>query len=212
MNLDTENKMKKALEALEGRLTSIRAGRANPSMLNGIMVEYYGNPTPLNSIANITVPEARQLFIKPFDRSALKNIEKAINESNLGIAPSNNGEMVIITIPELNEDRRKEYVKRIKAAKLEKMPLDIISKNRMYIDSIIKNSFNNVNMMIQKNKTKTMQLVAKIDALSPLKTLSRGYSVAQNIDGKVIKSINDVSKNDKINLILTDGKVSAVVE
>ena len=83
MNIDTDSKMSKAIEALDGRLASIRAGRANPSMLNGIMVEYYGNPTPLNSIANITVPEARQLFIKPFDRSALKNIEKAINESNL---------------------------------------------------------------------------------------------------------------------------------
>ena len=114
MNIDTDNKMSKAIEALDGRLASIRAGRANPSMLNGIMVEYYGNPTPLNSIANITVPEARQLFIKPFDRSALKNIEKAINESNLGIAPANNGEMIIITIPELNEDRRREYVKMAK--------------------------------------------------------------------------------------------------
>ena len=115
MNLDTESKMLKAVEALDSRLTSIRAGRANPAMLNGIMVEYYGNPTPLNTIANITVPEARQLFIKPFDRSVLKNIEKAINESNLGIAPSNNGEMVILTVPELNEERRREYVKMAKS-------------------------------------------------------------------------------------------------
>jgi len=114
MNLDTELKMMKAIETLEAKLISIRAGRANPAMLNGIMVDYYGTPTPLNSIANITVPEARQLFIKPFDRSAVKNIEKAINESNLGIAPSNNGEMVILTIPELTEDRRKEYVKMAK--------------------------------------------------------------------------------------------------
>lgn len=115
MNIDTDNKMMKAIEVLEGRLLSIRAGRANPAMLNGILVDYYGNPTPLNSIANITVPEARQLFIKPFDRSTLKNIEKAINESNLGIAPSNNGEMIILTVPELNEDRRKEYVKMAKS-------------------------------------------------------------------------------------------------
>lgn len=114
MNLNTEEKMKKSIESLEGRLVSIRAGRANPAMLNGIMVDYYGSMTPLNSIANITVPEARQLFIKPFDRSALKNIEKAINESNLGIAPSNNGEMIILTVPELTQDRRKEYVKMAK--------------------------------------------------------------------------------------------------
>jgi len=111
MDLNTEMRMLKAIESLENKLLNIRAGRANPAMLNGIMVEYYGTPTPLNSIANITVPEARQLFIKPFDRSAVKNIEKAINESNLGIAPSNNGEMVILTIPELTEERRREYVK-----------------------------------------------------------------------------------------------------
>ena len=114
MDLNTETKMLKAIEALESKLLNIRAGRANPAMLNGIMVDYYGTPTPINSIANITVPEARQLFIKPFDRSAVKNIEKAINESNLGIAPSNNGEMVILTIPELNEERRREYVKMAK--------------------------------------------------------------------------------------------------
>ena len=114
MNLNTEEKMINAIEALEVKLVSIRAGRANPAMLNGIMVDYYGVPTPINSIANITVPEARQLFIKPFDRSAVKNIEKAINESNLGIAPSNNGEMVILTVPELTEERRREYVKQAK--------------------------------------------------------------------------------------------------
>ena len=115
MNLNTESKMQKVIEVLDSKLVTIRAGRANPSMLNGIMVEYYGTPTPLNSVANITVPEARQLFIKPFDRSVLKNIEKSINEANLGISPSNNGEMIIITIPELTLDRRKEYVKQAKA-------------------------------------------------------------------------------------------------
>ena len=115
MDLNTEEKMLKAIENLDSRLLSIRAGRANPAMLNGIMGDYYGTMTPLNAISNVTVPEARQLFIKPFDRSALKNIEKAINESNLGIAPSNNGEMIIITIPELTEDRRREYVKSAKS-------------------------------------------------------------------------------------------------
>lgn len=115
MNLDTEFKMMKAIEALDAKLVSIRAGRANPAMLNGIMVEYYGTMTPINAIANVTVPEAKQLFIKPFDRSALKGIEKAINESNIGIAPSNNGEMIILTVPELTEDRRREYVKMAKS-------------------------------------------------------------------------------------------------
>lgn len=111
---DAEKKMMSTIEALKNKLTTIRAGRANPAMLNGIMVNYYGAPTAIQSVANITVPEARQLFVKPFDRSSLKDIERAINEANLGIAPTNNGEMIILTIPELTEDRRKEYVKQAK--------------------------------------------------------------------------------------------------
>ena len=115
MNLNTENRMLKVIENLDNKLTSIRAGRANPSMLNGINASYYGTPTPIQSLANITVPEARSLMIKPFDKSALKEIERAINEANLGITPVNNGEVVILTIPELTEDRRKEYVKMAKS-------------------------------------------------------------------------------------------------
>lgn len=111
---NTEKKMMATIESLKNKLLNIRAGRANPAMLNGIMVSYYGSLTPLQSLANITVPEARQLFIKPFDRSTLKDIERAINEANLGIAPTNNGEMIILTIPELTEDRRREYVKQAK--------------------------------------------------------------------------------------------------
>ena len=107
--------MKQTIESLKEKLISIRAGRANPSMLNGIMVDFYGTPTPIASVANITVPEARQLFVKPFDRSTIKNIEKAINEANIGIAPTNNGEMIILSIPELNEERRREYVKQAKS-------------------------------------------------------------------------------------------------
>ena len=111
---EVELKMMKAIDTMDSRLLNIRAGRANPGMLNGIQAEYYGTPTPIQSLANITVPEARQLFIKPFDKSALKEIERAINEANLGITPTNNGEMIILTIPELNEDRRREYVKQAK--------------------------------------------------------------------------------------------------
>lgn len=112
---DAEKKMMLTIDSLKGKLTTIRAGRANPAMLNGIMVNYYGAPTAIQSVANITVPEARQLFVKPFDRSSLKDIERAINEANLGIAPTNNGEMIILTIPELTEERRREYVKQAKA-------------------------------------------------------------------------------------------------
>ncbi len=109
-----ELKMEETIETLEKRLTTVRAGRANPSMLNGIMVNYYGSATPINSVANITVPEARQILIKPFDKSSLKDIEKAIQEANLGINPTNNGEMIILTLPELTEERRREYVKQAK--------------------------------------------------------------------------------------------------
>ena len=111
----SEKKMEQTIENLKSKLLNIRAGRANPAMLNGIMVSYYGVPTPIQSVANITVPEAKQLFIKPYDRSTLKDIERAINEANLGIAPTNNGEMIILTIPDLTEDRRREYVKQAKA-------------------------------------------------------------------------------------------------
>ncbi len=110
---ETELSMMKALENLEARLITVRAGRANASMLNGIMVDYYGTPTAINALANITVPEARQLFIKPFDRSALKDIERAINEANIGITPTNNGEIIILTIPQLTEETRRNYVKQV---------------------------------------------------------------------------------------------------
>lgn len=108
---EIKNKMSKVIDNLESRYTTIRAGRANPNILNGIMVEYYGNPTPIQSLATISVPEARVLSIKPFDKSSLKNMEKAIHEANLGIAPTNNGEVIMLTIPELTGETRKEYVK-----------------------------------------------------------------------------------------------------
>ena len=111
---DAELRMMKAIDAMESKFLNVRAGRANPAMLNGIMVEYYGTPTPLQSLANITVPEARQLLIKPFDRSIVKDIDRAINEANIGITPTNNGEMIILTIPELTEEKRRDYVKQVK--------------------------------------------------------------------------------------------------
>ena len=85
--------------------------QANPNILNGIMVEYYGTPTPIQSLATVSVPEARVLSIKPFDKSSLKNMEKAIYEANLGIAPTNNGEVIMLTVPELTGETRREYVK-----------------------------------------------------------------------------------------------------
>jgi ribosome recycling factor len=115
MNIDDiELKMVETVDNLEMRYVNIRAGRANPSMLNGIMVDFYGTPTSIQTIANITVPEAKELMIKPYDRSTLKNIERAINEANLGIMPTNNGEMIILKVPTLTEETRRNYVKEAK--------------------------------------------------------------------------------------------------
>ena len=108
---EIKNKMNKVIETLENRYTTIRAGRANPNILHGVMVDYYGVPTPIQSLATISVPEARVLAIKPFDKSSLKNIEKAIHEANLGIAPTNNGEIIMLTVPELTGETRRQYVK-----------------------------------------------------------------------------------------------------
>lgn len=111
---EVKAKMDKVIENLERRFTTVRVGRANPNILSGISVECYGTLTPIQSIANISIPEARQLFIKPYDKTILKNIEKSLFEANLGMTPTNNGEAIILTIPELTEESRREYVKQVK--------------------------------------------------------------------------------------------------
>ena len=113
--LDITDKMDKSIENLEKKFATVRTGRANPSSLDGVMVEYYGSSTPLKQLATISVPEARQLLIKPFDKSCLGDIEKAILNSNLGYNPGNDGETIRIVIPELTEERRRELVKQVKA-------------------------------------------------------------------------------------------------
>lgn len=112
--LDAEDRMKKSIEHLKTDLASLRAGRANPAMLDKIMVDYYGEPTPINQLANITVPEARLLVIQPWDKSSIAEIEKAILKSDLGINPNNDGNVIRIAIPQLTEERRKDLVKVVK--------------------------------------------------------------------------------------------------
>ena len=109
-----EEKMKKTLAALESEYSTIRVGRANPKVLDKITVDYYGTPTPLNQVGNITVPEARLIEIKPWESSLLKAIETAINMSDLGINPSNDGKVIRLVFPELTEERRKELTKDVK--------------------------------------------------------------------------------------------------
>lgn len=109
-----EDKMLKACDALASDLATIRAGRANPHILDKLRVEYYGTPTPFQQVANVSVPEARMIQIQPWEPSLLKEIEKAILVSDLGITPTNDGKVIRIVFPELTEDRRKELVKDIK--------------------------------------------------------------------------------------------------
>lgn len=109
-----DTKMTKTLASLDSELMTIRAGRANPNVLNKITVDYYGMPTPLQQVGNISVPEARMIVIQPWEKSMIKPIEKAINMSDLGINPTNDGSVIRLLFPELTEDRRKELVKDVK--------------------------------------------------------------------------------------------------
>lgn len=108
---EAENRMKGAIQSLEEDLAGIRTGRANPSLVERLSVEYYGNPTPLIQLATISVPEARQLLIRPFDASTLKSIERAILASDLGLNPSNDGKAIRLILPPLTEERRRDLVK-----------------------------------------------------------------------------------------------------
>lgn len=107
-------KIKKSISFLKEELNTVRAGRANPALLDRIMVDYYGTPTPLKSIANISVPDPRSLLISPFDPKSINDIEKAINIANLGINPSNDGKSIRLVIPAVTEERRKELIKIVK--------------------------------------------------------------------------------------------------
>ena len=112
-----EEKMKKSLANLEDEYVAIRAGRANPRILDRIQVDYYGTPSSLQSVANISVPEARMIQIQPWDASLIKDIEKAILSSDLGLTPANDGKVIRLVFPELTEERRKELVKDVKRRK-----------------------------------------------------------------------------------------------
>ncbi|MBO6132744.1 MAG: ribosome recycling factor [Lachnospiraceae bacterium] len=109
-----EEKMQKSLENLAEEFTSIRAGRANPHILDKIKVDYYGAPSPIQAVGNISVPEARVILIKPYDKTMIKNVEKAIMASDIGINPSNDGNEIRLVFPELTEERRKQLTKEVK--------------------------------------------------------------------------------------------------
>ena len=138
--LEVETGCEKALSNLQERFRTVRTGRANPSSLDKVMVSYYGVATPLKQLANITVPEARQLLIKPFDKSCLSAIEKGIYEANLGYTPNNDGESIRIIIPDLTEDRRRELVKQVKGM-MEDAKVAIRNARRDGLDLVKSNDF-----------------------------------------------------------------------
>lgn len=112
--LEAEEKMDKAVEVAKEDFAAVRTGRANPGLYNKVLVEYYGSPTPLQQLASFAIPDARTILITPFDKTALRDIERALSDSEVGANPSNDGNVIRITIPELTKERRKEYVKIVK--------------------------------------------------------------------------------------------------
>lgn len=138
--LDAEDKMEKAVSVAKEDLASVRTGRATPSMFARISVEAYGAPTPLNQVASVNIPEARTVIVKPYDKSQLRAVEKAIQDSDLGVNPSNDGEIIRINVPQLSEERRREMVKiaRSKAEDARISVRNIRRKSKDELDKLIK--------------------------------------------------------------------------
>ena len=155
-----DEKMSKSVDALVGEYASIRAGRANPHILDKLKVDYYGTPTPFQQVANISVPEARMLQIQPWEASLIKEIEKAILNSDLGLVPNNDGKVVRIVFPELTEDRRKELVKDVKK-KAENAKVAVRNIRRDANDA-----FKKQNKANEISEDETKQLEAEIQKLT----------------------------------------------
>jgi ribosome recycling factor len=132
---DAEHRMQSALEALQRELTSIRTGRASPSLVDRMTVDYYGAATPLNQLASISAPEPRMLVIQPWDRGSMTAIEKAIQKSELGLTPNNDGQVIRLSIPQLTEERRKSLVK-LTRSKVEDGKVAIRNVRRDAVDSV----------------------------------------------------------------------------
>lgn len=165
-----KEKMEKSINVYNEKLSEVRAGRANPAILNKVKVDYYGTPTPISQVAGISVPEARLIVIQPWDMSVLKEIEKAILASDIGITPNNDGKVIRLAFPDLNEERRKEIVKDIKKT-AEEAKVSIRSIRREGLDdakkeqkdgNITEDDLRNAETEIQKLTDKK---IAKIDEI-----------------------------------------------
>ena len=164
-------KMEKVVEYFQGELNSVRTGMANANMLNKVMVDYYGSPTPLNQIASISVSEGRTLVIKPYDPSSLKDIEKACHAADLGIAPNNDGSVVRLTVPQLTGETRKEMTKKVsKLAEEAKVNVRNIRRDAMQVakkdESVDEDTQKDIQDEIQKV---TDKFIKKIDEMASAK-------------------------------------------
>jgi ribosome recycling factor len=176
---EAEEKMKKTVELLRKDLVSVRAGRANPAMLEKVSVDYYGTPTPVNQLANVSVPEPRMLVIQPWDKTSIKDIEKAILKSDLGLNPSNDGAVIRLIIPQLTAERRTEIVKTVRK-KAEEAKVAVRNIRRELIDDI---------KQIEKGK-----LASEDEA-------KKGQDKAQKLTDKYIKDIDEVLAKKEIEIM-----------
>ena len=174
---DTKERMDKSIQFLITELKKIRAGKATPSMLDGIMVEYYGVPTPLLQVASITTPDSRTLFIKPWEKTIIQDIEKSIVNSDLGLNPQNDGENVIINIPPLTEERRLVLVKQIKSEG---------EKGKISIRSVRKES----NELVKKLSNEGVSEDA----------ISNGENEIQKITNNKINKIDEIIKSKEVEI------------
>ncbi len=161
--------MQETILFLEDKFAKIRAGKANPHLLDDILVPYYGSPTPLHQVANVNVPDAKTIIITPWEKSIIKDIEKAIMDSDLGITPENNGELIRIGIPPLTEDRRKQLVKQVKG-EAENAKISVRNARRDAIDALKKGAKDGLPEDLAKNAETDVQkihdqFIKKIDEL-----------------------------------------------
>jgi ribosome recycling factor len=175
----SEESMKKSIRFLKEELATIRAGKANPKLVDKIQVNYYGTMTPLNQLANISVPEPRMLIIQPWDENALKEIERAIQTSDLGINPTNDGKMIRLVIPVLTEERRKDLLK------------------------LVKKEIENCKIAVRNIRRETNDEIKKLEKQSEISKddLKRAEDEMQKLTDKYISMIDDIYKDKEVEIL-----------
>ena len=177
--LDAEKRMKSAIQSLEDDLAGIRTGRASPALIERISIEYYGSPVPLIQLATISVPEPRQLMIKPFDLSSIKDIEKSILASDLGLTPMNDGKVIRLNLPPLNEERRHELIKFVHAR---------LEEARIAVRNIRRDSNKDMRDFEEE------KMISEDD-------LERGEEEIQKLTDKYIEEIAEVGKRKEVEIM-----------